>query len=277
MGQAGVRVEEGRGASRLQALLEGLEAVRVVGQAQGDVLAAEAGFELREARVAGAEGAGEGGLGAVGEVVEMLCAALEGGAGAAEDGVGAEAGKVLAEAEEVVAAGAREAGVEAGEAVGDGVLRGGEKFGGGGGCGGVEIGGSVGDGGVGGMADAGDDGDGAGGDCAGNDLGVEAVEVFPGAAAAGYEDDVDALRMRREPVHPGCNFGGAVGALHGGGIDEEVDGGVAAAADLDDVAQRRALQAGDDADAAGEGRERSRVVEESLAAEAVFEGLRGCE
>ena len=277
VGQAVVGAEEGRGARRLQALLEGLEAVRVVGQAQGDVLAAEAHFKLREARAAGAEGAVEGCFGAVGEVVEMLGAALKGGAGAAEDGVGAEAGKALAEAEEVVAAGAGEAGVEAGEAVGDGVLGGGEEIGGGGGSGGVEIGGGVGDGGVGGVTDAGDDGDGAGGDGAGDDLGVEAVEVFPGAAAAGYEDDVNALRMGGKPVDAGGDFGGAVGALHGGGIDEDADRGVTAAADLDDVAQRRALQAGDDADAAGEGWQRSRVLEEALAAEAVFEGLRGGE
>ena len=120
----------------------------------------------------------------------MLGAALEGGAGAAEDGVGGEGGEALVEAEEVVAAGAGEAGVETVEAVGEVVLGGGEELGGGGGGGGTEIGGCVGDGGVGGVADAGDDGDGAGDDGAGYDLGVEAVEVFPGAAAAGYEDYV---------------------------------------------------------------------------------------
>jgi hypothetical protein len=65
--------------------------------------------------------------------------------------------------------------------------------------------------------------------------------------------------------------------LYGGGVDEEVYGGVAAAADLDDVTQGRALEAGDDADAAGELRERAGVVEEAFAAEAEFELLNGGE
>ncbi len=72
---------DGRGAGGVEALQEGLEAVAVVGQAEGDVLAAEAEFELGEALVVAAEGAGEGGFGAVGEVVEMLGAALEGECG----------------------------------------------------------------------------------------------------------------------------------------------------------------------------------------------------
>ena len=266
-------VLEGGGAGRSEALLEGLEAVGVVGQAEGDVLAAEAGFEVGEARVLGAEGAVEGGFGAVGEVVEVLGAALEGGAGAAEDGVGGEVGEALAEAEEVVAVGAEEAGVKVGDAVGDVVLGGGEELGGGGGGGSVEIGGCVGDGGVGGVADAGDDGDGAGGDGAGYDLGVEAVEVFPGASAAGYEDYVGVLGVGGEPADAGGYFGGAVGALDGGGVDEEIDGGVAAAADLDDVAEGGALQAGDDSDAVGEGWEGALVVEEAFSAELFFEGL----
>ena len=249
----------------------------VVGQAEGRVLAAEAGFQLGEALVMVVEGAVEGGFGAVGEVVEVLGAALESGAGAAEDGVGVEVGEALAEAEEVVGIGAGEAGVEAGEAVGDAVLGVGEEFGGGGGGGGVEVGGCVGDGGVGGVADAGDDGDGAGGDGAGYDLGVEAVEVFPGAAAAGYEDYVGVVGVGGEPVDAGGDFGGAVGALDGGGVDEEVDSGVAATTDLDDVAEGGALEAGDDSDAVGEGWEGALVVEEAFAAEFFFEGLRGGE
>ena len=259
----------------MEALLEGLETVAVVGEAERGVLAAEADFELREARVVVAEGAEESSFGAVGEVVKVLRAALEGGAGAAEDGVGVEGGEALVEAEEVVAIRAGEAGVEAGEAVGDAMLGRGEELGGCGGGGGVEVGGCVGDGGVGGVTDAGDDGEGAGGDGAGDDLGVEAVEVFPGAATAGYEDYVGVVGMGGEPVDAGCDFGGAVWALHGGGIDEEIDGGVAAAADLDDVAEGGALQAGDYSYAVGEGWEGALVVEEAFAAEALFEGL-GC-
>jgi hypothetical protein len=200
----------------------------------------------------------------------MLGSALEGGAGAAEDGVGGEAGEALAEAEEVVAVGAKKAGLEAGDAVGDVVLGGGEELGGGGGGGGLEIGGCVGNGGVGGVADAGDDGDGADGDGAGYDLSVEAVEVFPGASAAGYEDYVGVLWVGGEPVDAGGYFGRAVGALHGGWIDEEIDRGVTAATYLDDVAEGGALQAGDDSDAAGERWEGAVVFEEAFAAEAFF-------
>jgi len=215
----------------------------------------------------------ERGFGAVREVVEVLGAALEGGAGAAEDGVGVEGGEALAEAEDVVAIGAGEAGLQAGEAVGDAILGVGEELGGGGGSGGVEVGGCVGDGGVGGVANAGDDGDRAGGDGASYDLGVEAVEVFPGAAAASYEDYVGVSGVGGKPMDAGGDFGGAVGALHGCGVDEEVDGSVAAAADLDDVAEGGALQAGDDSYAVGEGWEGALVVEEAFAAEFFFESL----
>jgi len=232
----------------------------------------------------------EGGFGAVGEVVEVLGAALEGGKGAAEDGVGVEGGEALTQAEEVVAVGAGKAGLEVGEAVGDAVLLGGEELGGGGGGGGVEVGGCIGDGGVGGVADAGDDGERAGGNGTSYDLGVEAVEVLPGAAATGYEDYVGVVGMGGEPVDAGGDFGGAVGALDGCGIDEEIDGGVAshptaqrtraggpgpAADHLNNVAEGGALQAGDDSYAVGEGGEGALAVEEAFAAEAFFEGLGG--
>ncbi len=74
--------------------------------------------------------------------------------------------------------------------------------------------------------------------------------------------------MLAEPADAGGDFGGAVGALDGCGVDEEVDGGVATTADLDDVAEGGAMEAGDDADAVGEGREGALVVEEAFAAEA---------
>ncbi len=81
--------------------------------------------------------------------------------------------------------------------------------------------------------------------------------------------------MLAEPANAGGDFGGAVGALHGCGVDEEIDGGVSTTTDLDDVAEGRASQAGDDSDAVGEGREGALVVEEAFAAELVFEGLGG--
>ena len=163
------------------------------------------------------------------------------------------------------------------EAVTDAVLGGGDQLGSGGGGGGAEVGGGVGEDGVGGVADAGEDWEGTGEDGAAEGFVVEAVEVFPGASAAGDEDDVRLIGVGGEPADAGGDFAGAIGALHGGRIDQQVDGGVAAAADLDDVAEGRALQAGDDADAAGEGGEGALVGEDAFAAELFFERLDGGE
>jgi len=76
-----------------------------------------------------------------------------------------------------------------------------------------------------------------------------------------------------EPADAGGDFSGAVGALDGCGIDEEIDRGVAAAADLDDVAEGGALEAGDDSYAVGEGGKGALAVEEAFSAELFFEGL----
>ena len=257
--------------------MEGGEAVTDVGQVKIGVVLVEAMIEVEEAGGAGAEVALESGFIAVGEVVEVLGAALEGVAGTGEDAVGGEAGEALAGAEELVAVGAEEALVEAAEAVGDVVLGGGDELGGGGGGGGAEVGGGVGEDGVGGVADAGEDGEGGGEDGAAEGLVVEAVEVFPGAAAAGDEDDVGFIAVGGEPADAGGDFAGAVGALDGGGVDEEVYGRVAATADLDDVAEGCALEAGDDADAVGEGGEGALIGEDAFVAELFLEGLDGGE
>ena len=275
--EAGMRSLEGEGMRCPKALLKGLGAVAVVREAEGGVLAAESSFELGHALVLAIEGAVEGRFGAVGKVINVLGSALEGGKCAAEDGVGIEGGESLTQAKQVVATGTVEASLEAVQPVGDAVLGVGEEFGGRGGSGGVEVGGCVGDGGVGGVADAGDDGDRTGGDRAGDNLRVKAVEVFPGAAATGYEDDVGVVGVRGKPVDAGGDFGRAVGTLDGRRIDKEIDGGMAAATDLDDVAEGGALQAGDDSNAVGEGWEGALAVEEAFAAEAFFEGLSGGE
>jgi len=130
---------------------------------------------------------------------------------------------------------------------------------------------------VGGVADGGDHRHGAGGDGAGDGLVVEAVEVFPAAAATGDDDYIRVAGMGGEPPDAGGDLGGAARTLHRSRIDEQVDGGVTAAADLDDVAQGRALQAGDDADAAREGGQRAVAVEEAFPAEALLEALDGGE
>jgi hypothetical protein len=90
----------------------------------------------------------------------------------------------------------------------------------------------------------------------GRGLVVEAGEVFDGAAAAGDEDEVD-FSGWVEPADAGGDGAGARWALHGGGVDEEVEAGVAAADDGDDVADDGAGGRGDDADAVREGGQRA--------------------
>jgi hypothetical protein len=125
------------------------------------------------------------------------------------------------------------------------------------------------------VADAGDHRNQTGGDSADDDFGVEAVQVLPRPPAARDNDDVGPLRMGGEPADAGRDLGGAVGALHGCGVNQQVHRGMAAAADLHDVAQRSALQAGNDADAAREGRQRALVLEQAFAAQPGFELLHG--
>ncbi len=127
------------------------------------------------------------------------------------------------------------------------------------------------------MADGGDDGEGGGGDGTGEGLVVEGGEVFHGAAAAGDEDEVGFIGVGVKPVDTGGYGLRAGGALHGGGIDEEVEAGVAAADDGDDVADDGAGGRGDDADAVGEGWEGALAVgvEEAFGEEAGFELFEG--
>ena len=81
------------------------------------------------------------------------------------------------------------------------------------------------------------------------------------------------LSALTKPMNPGGDFCGAVGALDCGGVDEEVDGSVAATADLDDVAKSGTLQAGNDSDAVGERGKWALPIEEAFAAETLFEFL----
>ena len=79
-----------------------------------------------------------------------------------------------------------------------------------------------------------------------------------------------------EVADAGGDAGRALLALHDGGVDEEVEAGVAAADDVDDVADGGAVGRSDDADALREGGERcAQTVEEAFGAEAVAELLEG--
>ncbi len=82
----------------------------------------------------------------------------------------------------------------------------------------------------------------------------------------------------RVEVADSSGYGGrAVGALHGGGEDEQVETGVAAADDGDDVAEDGPGGGGDDSDAARVGWEGAFAngFEEAFGEEAGFELLEG--
>ena len=249
--------------------------------------ALEAGLEGGEAGELGAEAAllagGEGGVEALAEVVDALVAEEDGVAETGEDVLGGEAGEALAGAQEVELAGAVDAAFERLHTLFDAVLGGGDELGGGGRRGGAEVGDVIGDGVVDFVADGGDDGEMAGGDGACEALVVEAGKVFKRAAAAGDEDEVDAgdlggwmIVALVEEADAADDGGGASRALHGGGKDEEVETGMAAADNVDDVADGGAVGAGDDADTVGKGGEGLLgAVEEAFAAEAVAELLEG--
>ena len=194
-----------------------------------------------------------------------------------QDLVGGEALVALAKVEKLVAGGAFHTGGEGGDALLDAVLRGGDQLGGGGRRGGAEVGDKIGDGEVGLVADGGDTGELGGGDGASEGFVVEAGEIFDGAAAAGEDDEIDFTRIGVEPADAGGDRAGAVCPLHGSGVDEEVEAGVTAADDGDDVADDGAGGRGDDADAARERRQGALAggVEESLGGEALLELLEG--
>src|SRR6185312_6163616 len=89
------------------------------------------------------------------------------------------------------AAGAQDTGGQRLDALINAVLRGSDEFGGGGRCGSAKIGYKVGDGEVRLVPDCGDDGNLGCGDGAGEELVIEAGEVFDRAAAAGEDNDID--------------------------------------------------------------------------------------
>ncbi len=127
------------------------------------------------------------------------------------------------------------------------------------------------------MADGGDDGELAGGDGAGQGLVVEGGEVFEGAAASCDDDEVNSVGMCVEPGDAVDDRLRAVCALHEGGIDEEIQAGVATADDGNDVADDGSGGRGDDADAVREGRQGALAVgvEEAFVGEAALELLEG--
>ena len=93
-------------------------------------------------------------------------------------------------------------------------------------------------------------------DRARDDLFVERPEILDRAAAAADDDDVDAGHARDRPAAPRAISSAAPSPCTRAGPNDEVRVRVAAAQHLDDVANRRAVERGDDADLARQRRQR---------------------
>src|SRR6185437_6857178 len=237
--------------SAKQAFRHGLQAALRDGDAHGDVLAAEVFGKGCETLRGTAKATVHGGVEAQAQLVDALVATADGVAEAVQDSFRREAGIALPGRDEVEASGTVDAGGKCLNALVDAMLRCSDEFGGSGGGGGTEIGHKVGYGEVRLVSYRGDDGDFGSGDGAGERLVVEAGEVLDGATAPGEDNDLDERGMLIEVADSGGDRAATGWALHGGRIDEEVEPGVAAACDVDDVADDSSGGRCDDADASG--------------------------
>ncbi len=90
------------------------------------------------------------------------------------------------------------------------------------------------------MADGRDHGDSRGGDGAGDALGVKGGQIFERPAASGNDDGVDEGMASRaggiEAGDGGFNLNGGGLALHAGGAEQDVEAGMAAAGDVEEIA-----------------------------------------
>jgi|SRR5213593_3890934 len=130
-----------------------------------------------------------------------------------------------------------------------------DKLGGGGRSGGADIGDKIRDGEIGFVADAGDDGNFGGSDGARHGFFVEGPQIFHGAATAREDENVNEFLLIEEFQGFDDFFGGAF-ALDAHGIENEMNILETAAKNADDVADRGALWGSDEADAAGQKRQR---------------------
>ena len=130
---------------------------------------------------------------------------------------------------------------------------------------GAQVGDEIGDGHVGLVADRRDHRHRRGGDGPGDGFFVERPEIFDRPAAAAGDDHVHALDAGDLPQRPGDVAGRAL-ALHPRRRDDDVGVRIAAPQHPDDVAQRRAVERGDHADAARQCRQRplARLIEQAL-------------
>src|SRR6266700_2121432 len=129
------------------------------------------------------------------------------------------------------------------------------KLGGRGRSGGADIGDEIGDGEIGFVADAGDDGNFGGGDGARHEFFVEGPQIFHGAATAREDENVHESLLIEKFQGFDDFFGGAF-ALDAHGVENEMNILETAPKDTDDVADRGAFWGSDEADAAGQKRQR---------------------
>ena len=110
----------------------------------------------------------------------------------------------------------------------------------------------------------------------GNDLRIEDPEVFPAAAAAGYDDLID-LSAFVQPVDGRCHVLRRLKALHAHRAEQQPYGRPAPGNDVADILQRRARFAGDEADAPGVLGQRLFVLgcKETLGVQLGFQLLKG--
>lgn len=249
------------------------EPAAIGSEPDGRIAAAQAAFSILKLVGCRTQAPAERALRTKGEFVKALCAAVQAVFDTAENGSRAQPAEALLRAKKLEATAAEQTVMQAGDVIVDPMLGGGEDFGGGGRGRSTKVGSGVCDGAVGGVADAGDYGEGGGGDGAGDLFVVEAVQVFPGASTTRDENHFGVISVSVEPAQAGGDFGRAVGPLNGCRVDQKLHGGVPAAADFYDIAQGGALQAGDDADAAGKGGQWPFAVEEAFTAELLLQAL----
>ena len=187
-----------------------------------------------------------------------------------------ETGEAFAQAHQLEARGTLETMRLIGQVIGDFVLGLSDEFSGGGWRGSAEVGNKVGDGEVGFVTDRGYDGELRCEDGARQALGVEGGQVFKGSATAGNDDEVDEARAV-ELGEGGFDFGRGGITLHGDGVKQNVEAGVAAADDVEEIANDGASGRGDNADGAGKGRQGALAfgVEEAFGFKARLELFEG--
>jgi hypothetical protein len=130
---------------------------------------------------------------------------------------------------------------------------------------------SIRDSGIRSVPNAGNHGQGTSSNRAHHTLIVEAVQVFPASTTTSHKDNIRAVSMPREPGKPTCNFKRTTRPLHRRRINQQINARMPTATDLDNVSQRRALQAGDNTNTARKRRQRTLAVKQSFATQPLFE------